>query len=55
MSKVIEQAKRGADIPMHLMTFTAMQSFIELLKPYGYQITKVSDYRYNNPNCIFVK
>jgi len=52
---IVELAKKGYNIEMHLMTFTEMESFIKLLKPFGYQITSISDYRYNNPNCVFVK
>ena len=53
--EIIELAKTGVDIKMHLMTFSAMSTYVRELKPYGYHITDVMDYRYNNPNCTFVK
>ena len=53
--EIIELAKTGVDIEMHLMTFSEMSTYIRELKLYGYQITNVMDYRFNNPNCTFVK
>lgn len=52
-TELLEEAKKGNDISLCAPTFSKIDEYEKILKPYGYTITDISSYNGHTPNTTF--
>ena len=52
-TSIIDEAKLGKDIHIALETFSQMDSFESIIKPYGYSLCSLSTYVGYKPNVLY--
>jgi len=50
---IIEEAKKGNEINLCISTFTGVDNYLKILKPYGYKLASISTYTGRTNNVIF--